>query len=660
MGKPQGLNIENSPRLLIESDTTINSCHFIDDSVCDWYSYLYVRPNYDLRAVQDRRQKNYPIVVFEKYQDAVNYTDTSKIKGSYFAPNKNQSHLWDSPTPNMIWSENINKTTQWPPSKFRFPVLNFYPNGVLKLGITGLMQSNYCLIPEKLVDDLREKYRVNYHTLNIVFVIDGSSGMENVFPKLTNAIIKCKYQFEKDSLFSNFESSYRANINWGAVVYRDSFAEEFAGEVSYLQHDYRDCMNWLDTIYDSRKNVSDKYGCKAVNYGLFMAISDVLAEREDENNLIILVGSAGDHQRGENDWTYVPNETIIDGLSKLRAKIAVIQVNPSEYAYGRHMVKDSCNSLFDHMKSICEKSAQRVYPEYILDLMNNEALLVDNKNDIYNERIYNQNEIVDIDSLSHKIEFVIMNYFNMVNQVSLMSHDLLYTGLPYNEIIKKYTSNEDILSESAAYLLADFYWYLKKRDDYKNRPDLLWNQFECLLQQKGRIYKEGYSTFEANIITDNFWNYELLVTVQERENIIRKLAIFQKIINQSYQLDNRSRRYLYDFFIFMLTEYCDCEDDPALEECKIHVALECYFGLPIPICNQKFDRILNLKIKDLLSPYMCSIGDIKEIYMEFKRSRNTIIQNANFDQSGTREFSNISFWIPLEYFPFLNIESPIK
>ncbi len=53
---------------------------------------------------------------------------------------------------------------------------------------------------------------------------------------------------------------------------------------------------WFGNVYSDAKNTKDRDLPEAMYFGLYNALEDVLAGKKT-NNLIILIGDAGDHQR---------------------------------------------------------------------------------------------------------------------------------------------------------------------------------------------------------------------------------------------------------------------------------------------------------------------------------------------------------------------------
>jgi hypothetical protein len=124
--------------------------------------------------------------------------------------------------------------------------------------------------------DLRE----HIHQVNVVFVLDGSGAMKQLFPGLTNTIQSL------ENVFREYDS--RHQVHFGAVVYRDSI-ETTGG----IYPDYRKLMRFLGKQAVKTAQGSSDVHAVPLYAGIDSALS-ILRPHHNETNLVILIGSVGD------------------------------------------------------------------------------------------------------------------------------------------------------------------------------------------------------------------------------------------------------------------------------------------------------------------------------------------------------------------------------
>jgi hypothetical protein len=181
-------------------------------------------------------------------------------------------------------------------------VFNKKDNTILTINGSSLSYNDYLQL------------RKNKNKINIVFVVDGGSSMSKYFAGLTNTI----QSFE--SILNNFGT--KSTINYGGVVYRSGNGCETPGVYSSaVQTDYRKLMSFLATQAKTTEGCSIKLVEQPVFQGIKAGI-ELFKNKKNETNLIILVGSTGNADNGDN---YQIN-TLSEQIAKADARLLALQV----------------------------------------------------------------------------------------------------------------------------------------------------------------------------------------------------------------------------------------------------------------------------------------------------------------------------------------------
>ncbi|RFM25598.1 type VI secretion system protein TssR domain-containing protein [Deminuibacter soli] len=166
--------------------------------------------------------------------------------------------------------------------------------------------------------------------VNVVFVVDGGSGMKNYMPGLTNTI----QNFESVFLQKKF-AGYR--YQYGAVVYKSS---DGCGSVKPiaafpLSQTYSKVVDFLNQQAAFTQQCSGNIYNQPVLQGLQEA-ANMLKTHPMETNLIVLTGSTGN-----NGLPYsVTESTVIDAMVKADARLLTLQVyNKFDPAFNNFVIE---------------------------------------------------------------------------------------------------------------------------------------------------------------------------------------------------------------------------------------------------------------------------------------------------------------------------------
>lgn len=194
------------------------------------------------------------------------------------------------------------------------------------------------------------RLRKNKNKINIVFVVDGGSSMTKYLSGMTNTISS----FE--SLFNDFGKGTK--VNYGGVVYRGNTGCSVPGVfVSPVKDDYRQLMTFLSNQAKNTDKCNGEINEQPV-FGALKAGLNLFKDKNNETNLIILVGSTG-NAGGTNN--YLINE-LSEQVALADARILALQVysdfNQSFNDFviqSRKLVSESAIRSAEYRKSIMVK-----------------------------------------------------------------------------------------------------------------------------------------------------------------------------------------------------------------------------------------------------------------------------------------------------------------
>lgn len=209
---------------------------------------------------------------------------------------------------NALW-RGSNPLERWSPKKVRFPVIDMddsYIAEVATISSFGDNRDGNTKEQQRVLDEAREKLdmlQAKMRTVNVVFVLDGTSSMKNYFKPMAEAV----------RLAMSQNVMQGKNISFGAVVYRNYGDGDKVVEYKNLTKDYQSVINWILT----RKVESEASSHhEALYYGLETA-TDKMSWEKDNSNFLILVGDAGNPEKDSKGKT----------LSGVARKLADKEVN---------------------------------------------------------------------------------------------------------------------------------------------------------------------------------------------------------------------------------------------------------------------------------------------------------------------------------------------
>lgn len=207
------------------------------------------------------------------------------------------------------------------------------------------------------------QWRESMKKVNMIFVVDGSAKMSAYLPPLINVFQHLQPYFDS--------ASSSGNYSFGAVVYRDAYNCNATSQlsVSKLTPGYTSTLNFLAKKAGEASRCNDTVARQPVYTGLYAALQ-MLKDHQDETNVIVLVGGAGNQ---DNRQPGQPQ--LINLLSQYAVRLLVFQTNndyTSSYAdfvlEGKNLVLQSAAKLSGLRKEKMVNSNRLVtsYPQFVI------------------------------------------------------------------------------------------------------------------------------------------------------------------------------------------------------------------------------------------------------------------------------------------------------
>lgn len=301
-----------------------------------WDHRIALEPNWNPDAVEERRNG-------KKAKFFIDIANAKKYKEGETIDSKNI--FWDS---DPLGERHIG---EWR----RFPYLRTSSTDpdVIIAGIMGEVhllerqreksaKTQVSTVSPEPVAELQRKLNassVKKRSINIVFVIDGTTSMAPYFNPISKSIIESMRRL----------SLTRNEFQFGATIYRDwAEGRERLRKTIRLTSDYEKIAKTLRNFKAGDINDTDEP--EAVFYGLKDALRNVRLP-DDETNVIILIGDAGNHHR--DDPSQVKMNDIIKLLGDKNCHFLAFQVH--------HESDPSYDEFITQTRTLIMRNAQNIY-----------------------------------------------------------------------------------------------------------------------------------------------------------------------------------------------------------------------------------------------------------------------------------------------------------
>ena len=195
--------------------------------------------------------------------------------------------------------------------------------------------------------------------LDVVFVIDGTMSMMRY---LRDAGVAAETVMDQILKIKRERSLGELMLKFGAVVYRDYKDGDEVYDAARLTSNVGSMKRWLNAMTAKNNEVFDEnpdaYFPEAMFQGLVRAASDEIGWQKSSTKVIIQIGDAGNHSRGQDDY----DETHIAGLLAHK-DISFASFHVSHPVYQNPRMKD----------------ASDLYSEQVSKILNNVRILFNKK-----------------------------------------------------------------------------------------------------------------------------------------------------------------------------------------------------------------------------------------------------------------------------------------
>jgi len=562
-----------------------------------------------------------------------------------------------------IWREDSVSDQPWPPSRMRCLYLGPGKNpDVIRVGVFQDIDLIHGQQIQTMLNHLREWERQDRgkNNLNLVFVIDGSASMRKYFPVIADAISQSYHQISRNPDFSDPDNPKRVVVKLGAVVYRDGSDCPYLAETCPLQ-DFNNTRKWISDNFQDIKDCQDKDIPNAVFFGLFMALEDVLAGHENDNNLIILIGDAGDSQRHDN--SFIDIKDIVNGMAKFNCQFIAYQtqwkdpaINPENLSYtefsgqAMEIALESARLIHKELPAIRPRDLQKEVSLIRAESTDRYDLYILDPPFLANKVYVNKGCGADAVSLTDFIMETILTSSKEASLVNTFIRQILYRGWSWEDVIydipTEKLANMNAITTTLGYLSGE----LEKKypGEDVNAPG---GRLEQLLQGKPQqFFIEGYSPLKVDGSTYDQWLFEILTPANTKKKLERD---YVKIINsyKSQGSAEQARQLIYDAVHTLSQTYSgspvSCEDIPLSE--LFPTIINCP-GLKTTI---RYRPWLSKTLKQILMEGECDHECLEILYHEIFRSYNKISRLSYKDYVTTVFGKYSAYFIPVEFMPFV-------
>ena len=258
---------------------------WIDTSIVQiWHYSICIWPNDDDNAIIERKTNNIKASLFVNKADATSWSG----KGATSEPVWNQDP----------YQEKILADVK------RMPILKTDANNIITTGnVTAVLEQNGGKIQnvndKASLDSRQGALRDHIRTINLVFVVDGSAGFQPYFQSIKLGIQAIATSKDRQS------SDYHNHINYSAVVYRSAKDKDCpSGDLSTatmntFSKNWGDVSDFLDAQSKLAGCNTDNSGSEAMYAGLEKGLRKFADQKDNQNNLIVLIGGPGDNMDKE-------------------------------------------------------------------------------------------------------------------------------------------------------------------------------------------------------------------------------------------------------------------------------------------------------------------------------------------------------------------------
>ena len=502
-----------------------------------------------------------------------------------------------------------------PPLVMRMPILSAPESNqyqTVKVATVGNPNENSVSQKQRInlqreLKDLTSKAK----DINIVFVVDGTLSMKKYYKSVAGSIQKILNDSETLAI--------GARIRFGAVIYRDYADEPNDVEVFPLTANKSDIERWL---MDVRCYSNDNDKPEAQYNGIINGL-DQVGMSENESNVVVLIGDAGNHQPDPEGYTVKEATTI---MSKYQANFISFQViDFNDAAYNRFN-RDAKNYLFSLGSSrnngvITAQLSEKPNFDHTYEL---KFLSADGKDytDLFMFGFFtfaSRGAQMSTNELEDGISLALSNYLEQVNTRIQTINSYLEGRTSANKFDPQIVQ---IVCES----------------NFESPAKIQ----ECteLLSNLGEFSYIGYTDM-ALYGSRDVYNPVVFVSYKELSSLQDKFAKLSSPMLTKTQQKQR----IYDALVGQMKII---KDDPiaVIEDKTLNEIWELMLSIPFDQSGI-YNGLGNVKLKDIRSNQSDELQDfLEDVAIKSKGFNATKFKSRSFEVAGQK-----FFWIPLTQFP---------
>lgn len=585
-----------------------------------WDHRVAIEPNWTETAVASRIKDQVRASVFSKKYDAEQYMsrksnsgiaaimDEKSIKGDYYRER-------------MIG--------EWQ----RYPVYE-EKNNIARVGVMGQIvteKGEFDKVDKAVADREIRVATTKRRNINIAFVIDGTNSMTPYFTAVSSAILSSMESLEKKY------PTMKNVIRFGAVIYRDYSERSRVIELKELTSNYKDISSFLNKI--DAKDIFDKDIPEAVNYGLFNALNAVLTGN-NETNLIVLIGDAGNHNR--NDNTQFSSEEISEIIAEKNTGFLAFQVHnddshPSYDEFRSQVQKlmlDAAGLIYD--ATLLKKPNDIIKKPGWSDLGNN-TMRLDNYINMATMVYANKGQVMNTSLLSDEINQLVDYSVSFTDQLLSGVSQVITGGSSLKDIADSDTENQNKYVSSFSPALFHFLY---------NQTNIPKEKLEYLVENKYQLYTEGYAPLILTGQSEPLFRKVLLLSRTDLSKVINNIDRLYKATNR-----NDRRIVMQETFIDMIQRHIGRKDAADLMKMTIEEVNTRIYGLP------GTSSIINkLKLEDLTNPGVISDAELQNYAHAIEMKYKTLNRIMNESSVNPYKYSLtmseiVYYWIEDDLLP---------
>ena len=504
-------------------------------------------------------------------------------------------------------------------NRMRLPILEYDDiDDIVKVATLGSVKGNGDENEaniKRLLSDLKRKR----NNINILFVIDATSSMNQYYPAVQRGI---------SNIVALNKNIYKdKTIKFAVSIYRDY--EDASNE--YVVEPLTDDP---DRIFRFLAKVETRSVAKSVHESVYNGILKGLEEsgmNSEESNVVILIGDAGNHRQDKRGYS---KEKVSERLSAYKANFIAFQVYKSRDKAYRHFNRDAMDLVLG--TGTFSSTKQYLEPNCVLSTSRRntyDLVFKDPKNDIEQEFpgggfarfTYAENDSpMPISVLKQNLGESLRFYFDAIDGQMIRYQDLVNNG--------SVITGDSLFHQAERMNVFD---YLKDNGMTEEEIELgmeSLSKFSLTGYTKSKFYNSSLECFAPVVyMTDN-----------EVQNVI---ATFRNVDPKANNADARTQ--IYEALLATVKAYTGEQTDENIKKKTFAEIWEIILNIPFDEAN-RYGVMRDMRLEDFDNSKNVRLK--RKFILEFQQSlgqfTKTNLRDDQFELNG-----QYFYWIPLNKIP---------